>query len=428
VAALKETMAPWRLYTGRTLPANVRALGLTSLLQDVASEMVYPLLPAFILALGGGAVALGVMESAAEGVLALVKGWAGRESDRRGRRKPFVLWGYGLSAATRPVLALVTLPVHVVLMRVIDRVAKGLRTAPRDAMIADAAAPEERGFAFSFHRGLDHLGAAIGPLLAAAVLALQPGRMRLVFALATVPALLGVVTVASRVREETRSGVGAGLAPALTPTAKAQSTTAPGRGQAPPLPRALRWPLAAIFLFALGNATDAFLLLRLSALGVSAIGLTLLWSAFHVAKWAFSAPSGRLADRLGPARPLLAGWAVYAAVYAGFAWLTRPAALLALFLLYAIYYGLSEGAERALVVALAGEERRGTVLGAYHLVSGAGLFLASLLFAAVWEEISPRAAFLVGAALALAAALLMLLVLGRAGASPAPTSGAVATS
>jgi MFS family permease len=389
----KPTLAPWRLYSGRTLPTNVRALSLTSFLQDVASEMVYPLLPTFLKLLGGGALALGAMESAAEGVLALVKGWAGRESDRRGRRKPFVVWGYGLSAAARPLLALATLPLHVVLLRAGDRLAKGLRTAPRDALIADSTGEEQRGFAFSYHRGLDHLGAAAGPLLAAGVLALAPGQLRLVFALATLPAALGVYVVLRRVREG---------AP------RSEVAAAPGDGrERPSLPPAMWLPLLAIFLFSLGNASDAFLLLRAADLGLEPLALTLLWSAFHVVKWAASAPSGKLVDRLGPGRPLLVGWTLYATVYAGFASTRGVAALLALLLLYALYYGLTEGAERTLVVALAGDAGRGTALGAYHLASGAGLFVASLLFGAVWERVSAAAAFLLGAALAIAAALLL---------------------
>ena len=203
----------WHAYSGRTLPANVRALALVSLLQDVASEMVYPLLPGFLALLGGGAVALGAMESAAEGVLALVKGWAGRASDRLGRRKPFVLWGYGLSAAARPLLAVAAAPLHVVLVRTADRFAKGLRTAPRDALIADSTVEKQRGFAFSYHRGLDHLGAAVGPLLAAGVLAVAPGELRLVFALATVPAVLAVFVVWRRVREVGRGWSPRGSAP-----------------------------------------------------------------------------------------------------------------------------------------------------------------------------------------------------------------------
>lgn len=436
----KPALAPWRLYSGRTLSPQVRALARTSFLQDVASEMVYPLLPAFLLRLGGGALALGAMESVAEGVLALVKGWAGRESDRRGRRRPFILWGYGLSAATRPLLALAATALHVVLLRVADRLAKGLRTAPRDALIADHTAPAQRGFAFSYHRGLDHLGAAAGPLVAALVLALSPGDVRLVFALATVPALLGVANVALRVHERApgeaparaggerqREGEAAGepgprggardaaVAPAETPgahtVASAAATDSPPAAAVPPhahLPRALRAPLLAFFLFALGNASDAFLLLRASAAGLGPLGLTLLWSGFHVAKWAASAPSGRLADRWGPRRPLLLGWAIYGAVYLGFGHTDSLAALALLLLPYALYYGLTEGAERALVAALAEPAGRGTALGAYHLASGLGSLVASLLFGAIWEAVSPAAAFGTGAALALVAAAVLL--------------------
>jgi MFS family permease len=314
-----------------------------------------------------------------------------------------VLAGYGLSAATRPLLALAASALHVVLLRVADRSGKGLRTAPRDALIADATAPEQRTFAFSYHRGLDHLGAAVGPLLAAGVLALAPGNVRLVFALATVPALLGVLNVALRVRERR-----AREAPTAAPPGAGASTGAIGA-----LPRALRLPLLAFFLFSLGNASDAFLLLRAAALGVSPIGLTLLWSAFHLAKWAFSAPAGRLADRLGPGRVLLAGWGLYAAVYLGFALAADRRALAALLLLYALHYGLTEGAERALVVSLGGDAGTGTVLGAFHLVTGLGLFFASLVFAAMWELVAPAAAFALGAALALLAATALAAVVLR---------------
>lgn len=399
----EERAVGWRAYSGRSLPANVRALGLVSFLQDVASEMVYPLLPGFLALLGGGAVALGAMESAAEGVLALVKGWAGRASDRRGKRKPFVAWGYGLSAAARPLLALAAAPWHVVALRTADRFAKGLRTAPRDALIADSTTEEQRGFAFSYHNGLDHLGAAVGPLLAAGVLALAPGKLRLVFALATAPALAGVAVVLWRVRETGLADRGEEALRGAFPASVEEQRAA--------MPRALRLPLVAVFLFGLGNASDAFLLLRASQLGMGAIGLTLLWSAFHVLKWACSAPSGRLVDRLGPGRPLLVGWSLYAAVYAGFAYASSIVALLALLAAYALYYGLTEGAERTLVTALGGDAGRGTVLGAYHLASGAGLFLASLLFGVVWERASARVAFLLGGGLALLATAVLAVVL-----------------
>ena len=390
------------LYRGGGLPRTVKALGATSFFQDVASEMVYPLLPAFLASLGGGPLVLGAMESIAEGVLAIFKGLAGRWSDRVGRRKPFVSAGYGLSALTRPALAIAAAPLHVVLLRAADRLAKGLRTAPRDALIAEATAPEQRGFAFSFHRGLDHLGAAVGPLLAALLLWLAPGRVRWVFALATVPALVGwsIVQLAGR------------------------ETGSPGPQQDPgerqKVPRALLGPLGAMFLFSLGNASDAFLLWRAAELGFSVLALTLLWSGFHVVKWLASAPSGRLADRLGPRPLVLGGWLVYAAVYAGFAAASSALAVALLFAAYALYYGLVEGAEKKLVVELAGPALgAGSSLGAFHAATGLGTFGASLLFGWIWQEFSPARAFLSGAALAATACGVLLITARRSAGRPA---------
>jgi MFS family permease len=383
-----------RVYLGASLPPAVKALGLTSFFQDVASEMVYPLLPAFLAALGGGPLVLGAMESLSEGVLALLKGAAGRWSDRVGRRKPFVSAGYGLSALTRPFLAVAAAAWHVVGLRALDRVAKGVRTAPRDALIAAAVPAEQRAYAFSFHQGLDHLGAAVGPLVAAGLLWAAPERVRLVFALATVPALLGWLTVQLFTHEPARA------APVHAPDPARPSTNA--------LPRALRLPLLAFLLFSLGNASDAFLLLLAARSGFTATGLALLWSGFHVVKWLASAPSGRLADRVGAKPQILIGWAVYAISYGGFAFADDARAVLAWFAFYALYYGLTEGSQRALVVALAGKEiGLGSSLGAFHLATGAGTFAAGLLFGALWQSYSPRVALLCGAGLAAAGALVL---------------------
>ncbi len=387
-------------YRGAGLPGTVKSLGATSFFQDVASEMVYPLLPRFLVALGGGPALLGVMESAAHGLQAVVQGAAGRWSDRAGRRKPFVSGGYALSALGRPLMALAAAASHVVALRAVDRLAKGLRTAPRDALIAEATPESDRAFAFSFHRGLDHLGAACGPLAAALVLFASDGSLRLVFALATIPAVVGWAVVQFGVREPGRSAA----------AAAAPRPPAPLR-----VPRRLRLPLVAFFLFSLGNASDAFLLLRAGELGYSAAGVTLLWSGFSVAKWLASAPAGRLADRIGRRRPILAGWAIYAVVYLGFAVVEGPVGLAALLALYALFYGLTEGVEKALVVELAGGETgAGTSLGVFHFATGAGVFLSSLLFGAVWEWASPFAAFALGAALAAAASLLLAASGGRA--------------
>ncbi len=403
-------------YRGRDLPPTVRRLGSASFFQDVASEMVYPLLPGFLKALGGGPAVLGAMESGSEGVLALVKGWAGRASDRLGKRKPFVVAGYGASALARPLLALAATASQVVALRLWDRLAKGLRTAPRDALIAEAVSPEERAYAFSYHNGLDHLGAACGPLFAAALLLLWANATRTVFLFATVPAIVGFLTVLVGLpREKGRLAP----MPPRPPLAQGASRTAPqdspaDRARAPALPRPLRGALAAFLIFALGNASDAFLLVRASDVGVGAVGLTLLWSAFHLVKWLASVPSGKLADRVGRRPAILAGWLCYGLAYVGFALASRPLVLCSLLALYAASYGLTEGAERAFVVELAGSRSgAGTALGAFHLASGVGTFLASLWFGLVWQFASAPAAFLAGAACAVGAAVILLLATGR---------------
>jgi len=377
-----------RLYRGSDLPPIVRRLGVASLFQDVASEMVYPLLPAFLAALGGGAAALGAMESAAEGVLAWVKGWAGRASDRAGRRKPFVVVGYAASALARPLLAVAQSATHVVALRIWDRLAKGVRSAPRDAVLAGAVSRERRAFAFAFHRGLDHLGAAVGPLAASALLALG-FDLRWVFAAATVPGLVGALTVAFGLRER--------QTPAGRPPPPA--TRAP---VAPPLRRAL----PAAFLFGLANSSDAFLLLRLGELGAAPAALGVIWAAMHVVRWAAAAPGGVVADHLGPRRALAFGWTAYALLYAGFALSGRLDLFLWLLLPYAAHGGLVEGAERALAVELGGADRAGASLGAWQRTAGYGALGASLLFGLVWQQFSAAVAFAVGAvsaALAVAA-------------------------
>jgi MFS family permease len=396
----------WRAYRGGDLSPTVRRLGSASFFQDVASEMVYPLLPGFLASLGGGPAVLGAMESGAEGMLALVKGWAGRASDRLQRRKPFVVAGYGASALARPLLALAATASQVVALRLWDRLAKGLRTAPRDALIAEAVAAPQRAYAFAYHRGLDHLGAACGPLLAAGLLLVWPGDLRAVFLLAALPALAGFLTVAFGLPRE---------------AGRRASSSAPqgalGRSAAlTALPPELRGALGTFFLFSLGNATDAFLLLRATEVGVGAVGLTLLWSAFHVVKWLLSVPGGRLADRFGRRASILLGWALYALAYAGFALTSNPAGLLALLALYAAFYGLTEGAERALVVELAtpgGGTNAGAALGAFHLATGVGSLLASLWFGFVWSQFGAPAAFFAGAALAGAAGLALLVLRRR---------------
>jgi len=304
-------------------------------------------------------------------------------------------------------------------------VGKGIRTSPRDKLLAASADPERLAEAYSFHRGMDHLGAAIGPLVATALLLLWPGRLRLVFALAAVPGALAVaalfavrevpaaLTTATSTSNEGGSARGAttySTAPALergrqTPTSNSTSTST---FQNVPASRVSRRLLASIFTFTLGNSTDALLLLRTQGLGVPTALVPALWTLLHVVRAATSWPLGRLSDRLGRRTALAAGWIWYAVCYLGFAAASAPWHAWMLFAAYGPVAGLTEGTERALVAASVPQERRGRALGVYNLVSGAGLLVASVLAGEVWDHVSPGAALGLGAALAAFAAVLLL--------------------
>ncbi len=376
------------------LPRAVKALGLVSLLTDASSEMIYPLLPAFVTGvLGAGAAFLGAVEGLAETTAALLKLVAGRLADRLPRRKPLVVAGYGLSSATRPLVALAAAPVHVLAIRVLDRVGKGVRGAPRDALIADVTTEDQRGRAYGFHRAMDHAGAIVGPLLASAAL-LFTRDLRLVFALSAVPAALAMAALVSAVREDARSGV----------------VHAAAEARASGLRPGLRPYLVVLAVFTLGNSSDAFLLLRAQEAGVGLALVPLLWSFHHVVKAAASTAGGTLSDRVGRRKAIVAGWTVYALSYAGFAQARTAAHVFLLFAVYALFHALTEGPERALVADLAGPEARGRAFGLYHAVTGATLLPASLLTGYLWQTFSPGVALGTGAALAAAAAAGLLVL------------------
>jgi len=386
-----------------SLHPTVRSLGLVSLLTDVSSEMIYPLLPAFLTgSLGAGPAFLGVVEGLAETVAAFVKLASGRLSDRLRRRKPLVVAGYSLSSLVRPLVALAAAPAHVLIVRLLDRVGKGVRGAPRDALLAEVTAAAERGRAFGFQRAMDHAGAAVGPVLAAAVL-LATDELRVVFALAAIPGAFAVLALVRGVREAPRA------------CGSTRVTTA----RALPLEPALLRYLAVLALFTLGNSSDAFLLLRAQQAGVPLALVPLLWALHHLVKAGTSTWGGALSDRVGRRPTILFGWGLYALTYAGFAIAHAPFAVVGLFVAYGLFHATTEGAERALVADLAGAASRGRAFGLFHAVTGAVLLPASLLTGLLWQRFGAGMALGTGAVLAGLAALGLLLFV-PAGDGPDP--------
>ena len=392
----------WRRYRG--LPRNVFAIGLVSLLNDASSEIIYPLLPIFLAtSLGASARAIGTIEGLAESISSLLKLFAGYLSDRLAKRKLLVVAGYSVASLARPLLAFTQTWTQVLAIRLTDRIGKGIRSAPRDAMIADSVRVEQRGIAFGFHRAMDHAGAVIGPIVGYLLVVLfvananSPTRSEFsrIFIAASVPALIAVLVAIFFMRE---SPVHADRGPQITKLSL--------RGFDSNFKRFL----VVLALFTLSNSSDSFLILRAMESGVSVALVPLLWAAHHGMKVLSSLFGGDLSDRLGRKQLIVAGWILYAAVYAGFAYATNQASLWVLFLVYGIYFGLVEGAEKALVADLVRPEQRGTAYGLYNLAFGVTVFPASFLMGMIWDWKGPRVAFLFSAFMGATAAMLLLIL------------------
>ncbi len=385
------------------LPRTVVVLGLVSLLTDVSSEMIFPLLPAFLAArLPAAPLLLGAMEGVADLVASLLKYQSGVWADRARRLKPLVLAGYGLSSLARPLMAFVTVAWQPIVIRAVDRVGKGLRTSPRDALIAHAVPEGSRGRAFGFHRGMDHAGAALGALLATLLVAAGL-RVERVFLLAAIPGLLAV---------------GALLLVRELPLPVSPRATGVGQALAP-VPKRLAYYLVPVTLFGIANSTDAFLLLKLTEEGAGPELLPLAWLLLQAVKSLVSFPAGRLADRLGASRLIMTGWSLYALSYLVLAWVRGVPLTLVVIAVYGLYHALAEGAEKALLTSLVPAEARGRAFGLYNGLSGGASLVAGLLFGALWTAWGSTPAFLTAGVLAGVSAALLALLLPRAR-PPAP--------
>ncbi len=394
----------WKRY--RRLPRNVLALSLVSLLNDTSSEIVYPLLPAFLaLSLGASPFAIGLIEGFAESVASLLKLISGYLSDRFGSRKLPVFLGYSLAAITRPFLAFATTWPQVLVVRMTDRVGKGIRGAPRDALIAESVPQSRRGFAFGFNRAADHLGAVIGPVAGFLLLILFAAdtqsptiiEYQKVFLFASIPVVIGLLVIAFFVREKPKPFVP--VKPAAPPSLSLKGFDGN-----------FKRFLVVIAIFTLSNSTDAFLLLRATESGISPLMLPLLWMTLHFSKVVSSLIGGELSDRFGRKTLIISGWAIYALVYVGFAFVTSAWQCWLLFIIYGSYFGLTEGVEKAFVADMVPAKNRGTAYGLYNLAFGITVFPASLLFGLVWNEYGAATAFLSSAAVSVGAIILLTMI------------------
>lgn len=368
-------------------------MGIVSLLTDASSEMVYPVLPLFLAnVLGAPVAAIGLIESLAEAAASFMKVGSGWLSDHDGRRKPLMALGYALSNLVKPVLAVTGTWPAVLALRLADRIGKGVRTAPRDALIAESTTQAQRGRSFGVHRALDTVGAAIGPFVAWAVLTLAPGAYRTIFLISAIPGTLAIAFVVLGVRD-TGKHVRDGAAKRIS----FKDFSAP-----------LIAFTVVSFVFGLANSSDALLILRAQDLGAQAAVIPLMYVVFNVVAAGLATPFGSRSDRVGRRRLLVFGFTGYALVYLGFALADSAEAPWLLFALYGIPYAATEGMTRAYVVDLAGPGRRATVLGAYTFVLGLAALPASALAGLLWDTVSPAAPFALSGVLMVASALALV--------------------
>ncbi|MEB3103138.1 MFS transporter [Ferviditalea candida] len=412
------------------LNSTIVVLGLVSLFTDLSSEMIIPVLPLFLTSvLHVQAGAIGVIEGLAESTASVLKLFSGWFSDRIGKRKPLMVFGYGLSNLVKPLFAVSASWGQVLGIRLADRFGKGLRGAPRDALLADVTTPADRGRAFGIHRAMDTLGAAIGPFSAFWILAVFDNNYRAVFWFSAIPGVLAVALLVFLLKERKAGAHGGSVGEAnvtdLTngeaekneaPQADTRGEKATAARSPQPLPKIgfkqlsskLKGFTLAATVFALGNSSDAFLILRAQDAGMAAVWIPLAYFAFNITYTLFSVPAGMLSDRIGRRPVIVAGYLIFALIYLGFGLASNAGWIWVLFIVYGVYYAATEGIQKAYVGDLAEQGGRGLAMGTFNALTGLAALPASIISGALWQMYGPMAAFGFSSALAVAAAGLMV--------------------
>ena len=371
---------------------NVFYTGIVSFLTDTATKMVYSVMPMFLMSIGASKTSLSLIEGIAESTASLLKAFSGYWSDKIGKNKPFMLIGYGFSTLIMPLYALVVSPIHVLLLRFVERVGKGIRTAPRDSLVAGSAGDNDTGKSFGLHKAMDNSGAILGPLLAFLVLYIKPGDFRLIFLLAGIPGVLGMIFLILKIKE-----------------AKKSKENLLKKFRFHDYPKRFYLFLGIIFIFTLGNSTDALLIVKANEVGIKVTFIPLVYLISSVVSVFLAIPLGTLSDKIGREKLLIFGFLIYAVVYFGFGTTGNVYTIAGLFALYGVYSASTDGIQKALVSDFTDRNKTGTVMGMYNALLGVTLLPASLIAGVLYDKVNSSIPFYFGAATALLSALLMVI-------------------
>jgi Sugar phosphate permease len=370
---------------------NIFFAGITSFLVDTTTKMIYAVMPLFLLSIGASKTELSIIEGIAESTASILKALSGWWSDKIGRNKPFMVIGYAMTALLSPLFSIAASPLQVLLIRFVERVGKGIITAPRDSLIAGSSSDGEKGKSFGFHKAMDNSGAIVGPLLAFAILSVFPTDYRKVFLISAIPGILGVLAIVLFIKE-----------------AKKNKAELLGKIHYKDFDRRYYIFLGIASIFTLGNSTDALLLVKANDIGIQALFIPLVYLIFNSVSVIFAVPAGMLSDKFGRERLIIFGYLLYAMIYFGFGWTSQKSIVIFLFALYGLYSAATDGVQNALVSDLIDNNKRGTGLGLYNSLIGMTLLPASIIAGLLYDKIDNRAPFFFGSAMALIAGMCMV--------------------